>query len=82
MVMGPLGVAPAHVQAHPVGRYAGQGVLQDLHVHLDYLDELLLTEVRELGDPGHGQVGTIDLEQQPGVDDGVVVVLHHVGQGV
>ena len=29
---------------------------------------------------GHGQVGTVDLKQKAGLVDGVVLLLHHIGQ--
>ena len=38
--------------------------------------------MRELGHSGHGQVGTVYLQQQARVGDGLIFVLHHVGQGV
>src|SRR4029450_1868769 len=28
--------------------------------------------------PAHGQVGRVDLEEEPGLDDGVIFLLHHV----
>ena len=78
----PLGVPPTKMKPHAVGRQAGQGVLQDFYMHLHYLDKLFLTQVRELGDPGHRKVGTIDLKQQAGVDYGFVVIFHDFGQRV
>ena len=77
-----LGVSPAEMQPHPVRRYALQSVVDDLHVQLDDLDELVFRQMRELGHSGHGQVRTVYLQQQARFGDGLIFVLHHVGQGV
>ena len=44
------------------------------------LQELGVAQVGEGEVPAHGQVGAVELEHEAGVVDGVVLLLHHVGQ--
>jgi hypothetical protein len=81
-MVGTAGARPADVHAHPVGGDVRDGVVENIHVHLGYLPELLQGQVRELGVPTEGEVGTVDLEDEASLHDGLILALHHVGQRV
>jgi hypothetical protein len=55
-------------------------VVQDLNVGLGNLHEILVADIRKHQMAGHGQVGAVDLKQKAGLVDGVVLLLHHIGQ--
>src|SRR5262245_2067595 len=73
-----LVVAPAEVQAHPVGRNIAQGVIQHLDVGRGDLEELGVAQLVEHEVPPHRQVGAVDLEHEPSPIDRVVLLLHDV----
>ena len=73
-----LVVAPAHVHAEPVGRDVPGGVVQCLQART-------ATRVFRLGCSGlsvplAGQVGTVELQHDAGLVDGVVLLFHGVGE--
>ena len=69
------------MHAHAVGRNVGDGVVECGDVDRDDLPEVGETFIPVLHVPEHGEVGTIELEQKTGVDDRLVFLLHHVGDG-
>ena len=73
------GAGPADMHPHPVGRDVSHGVIQHLDVHRRDLAEFLQAQVGELGVPAQGQVGTVELKQEPGLDDGPILPSHHLG---
>ena len=78
--MGPLIIAPTQMHPDVVGRYVRQSVVQYLNVGLGNLHEILVADIRKHQMADHGQVGTVDLKQKAGLADGVVLLLHHIGQ--
>ena len=82
MDMGAFEVAPAQVHPQLFRRQTIQGMVQHLHVQFHDLFELVDCQVAELGVSAGGQVRAVDLEKKAGIYDGVVLVLHYVGQGV
>jgi len=79
-VVWPLVVAPADVQAHPLGRQSGHCVVEGFHVHGRDLLELPEREVLELVVPSGRKIGTVELEDEAGSNDGGVLALEDVGQ--
>src|SRR6266850_4742114 len=75
-----LVVAPAEVQAHPIGRDVTQGVIERLDVGRSDLQELGVAQLVEHEVPPHRQVGAVDLQHEPGAMDRVVLLLHDVGE--
>ena len=61
-----LVVAPAEVQAHPIGRDVAQGVIERLDVGRGDLQELGIAQLVEREVPPHRQVGAVDLQHEPG----------------
>src|SRR5882672_4684407 len=65
-VMRPLVVAPAEVKANAIGGNVAQRMVERLDVGLGDLQELGVAQVGEREMPPHGQVRTVDLEDEPG----------------
>jgi hypothetical protein len=75
-----LVVAPAEVQAHPIGGDVAQGVIERLDVRRGDLQKLGVAQLVERQVPPHRQVGAVDLEHEPGPMDRVVLLFHDVGE--
>ncbi len=77
-----LVVAPAQVHAQLLGRDAGHGVVQCLHLLANLAAELLRGKADVRSDvAAHGQVRAVQLEDEASAHDGFVLRLHSVGQG-
>ena len=79
-VVRPFVVAPAQVQAQAVGGDVPERVVERFDIGLGDLHELSRAEVGEGQMAPHRQVRAIDLEHESGLVDGVVLLLHDVGQ--
>ena len=79
---GPSQLPQADVQPHAVARNAGERLVEGRDVLLDDLDEFAVGFVLEEEHPLHRQVGRVDLQDQAGVDDGLVFVAHLAGDRV
>ena len=71
--VGTLVVSPAHVQTHPRRVDAGEGLVDGRHHELDPRQELGQRAVGEQRVPFHGQVRSIDLQQESSLDDVVIL---------
>jgi len=71
-------VAPAQVHAHHLGRDAGERVVERRDVHAGALAKLRQVKIRILDVPPHGEIGTIDLQHDPGLRDRLVFVPHRI----
>ena len=74
-------IAPAQMHAQFLGRDVGQRVIHRLDVELRLPAPFGEAQVRMLDVPPHAEVGTVDLQHDPGVGDGLVLVPHRVGDG-
>ena len=77
-----LVVAPAHVQADPTRVDPRQRAVDGADHQLDPRQEVGERPVGEEGVALEGEVGGVDLEQQPALDDGVVLRAQRLGDGV
>ncbi len=73
-------IAPADVDAHLFGGQIGQRVVQRLDMGVGDLDEVGVGKVGEQHVPRQRQIGAVELQVEPGGDDGFVFRLHGVGQ--
>ena len=80
-MMRTLVVAPAQMHAQLLGRDVGERVVERLDVQRGALAEFVEVEVGVLDVPAHGEVGTVDLQDEAGLGDGLVFVAHRVGDG-
>ena len=72
--------APAGVKAHPVWRDVAQAVIERVDAQRGILAIFRHAHFRhEL--PAVGQIGIVDLQQEAGVDDRFVFLVHSVGDG-
>src|SRR5499426_3592119 len=71
-------VAPAEMQAQPVGGDVPERVVERLDVALGDLHELRVGEIGEAEVAPHGEIGAVDLQHEPRAVDGVVLLLHHL----
>jgi hypothetical protein len=78
--MGPLVVAPADVDAHPVLRHVLKRVVQRLDMGGRDLHELLVGQVREQHVAAEREVGAIELQVEASGHDGLVFLLHRIGE--
>ena len=76
--MRPLVIPPAQVHAHLLGRDVLEGVIERFDVESRHLPKLLEALVGELDVPAHGEVGAVDLQDEPGPRDRLVLVAHGV----
>ena len=74
-----LVVAPAQVHSQLVRRYVAEGVVEGLHVQLPYPVQVAMAVAQALP-AAHGQVRTVDLQNQTGTMDSIVFDFHRVGQ--
>src|SRR5580692_6037089 len=81
VVVGPLVIAPADVDARAVRRHIRQGVVQHLDVECRALEEIRFTQILERGVVGHRQVRAVKLQYKPCADDRFVFFLHRCGDG-
>src|SRR5262245_32752207 len=72
--VGALVIAPAHVHPHPVGRNIGDRCIQRIDMDLGAAQELGVVQVLEARVPAHRKVRAVDLQNEAGPDD--VLVLH------
>ena len=75
-------VAPADVQPYAVARNALQRLVERGDVLLDDLDEFRVGLVLEQQHPFHRQIRRVDLQDQSGIDHGLVFVVHLAGDRV
>ena len=75
-----VAVAPAGVEAHPLGRDAGQGLVQGGDVHLHRLDELRQRLVLEVAGALDAEVGQVDLQHVALGHDKLVFLPELAGQ--
>src|SRR5205085_6502802 len=70
---------PADVHAHTVLRNTAQGVVERVNPESRRFFELLEWLVAEFGPPAQsGDAWSIDLQNEPGVDDGAVLDAHGI----
>ena len=81
-MVGAFVVAPAQVDAQLLGRDVGDRVVERLHVQLRALAELGDREVGVLDVPAHAEVGAVELQHQPALGHGLVLVAHGLGDGI
>ena len=81
VVVRPLVIAPADVDARAVGRHVAQRVVQHLDMEFRALEEIGFVEVLKAGVMRHRQVGAIELQHEPGLDDRLVFLLHRRRDG-
>ena len=81
VVMRPLVVAPAEVDPELLGRDVGHRVIERREVQAGHPPELLEAEVGELDVPAHGQVRTVQLQDEAGPRHRLVLVPHGVRDG-
>src|SRR5206468_5653469 len=62
----PLVVTPAQVEARPLRRDVRERVVQRLDVEPGHCAELVEAQIRELDVPSHTEVGAIDLQVEAG----------------
>src|ERR1700722_18882778 len=75
-----LVVAPAQMQADALGRNIPQRMVERLDMQLGDLAKLGRAGASELNMAAHREVRAIDLQQEAGAMDGVVLDLHRVGE--
>src|SRR6266849_4139231 len=80
-VVRPFVVAPAQVHAHAFGRNVRGGAVERFDVQPCFLAEFFQGEARVLDVPPHGEVGAIDLQDDPGLRYRFVLVAHGIGDG-
>ena len=78
-VMRSFVIAPAQVHPQLVHRDVAQGVVEGLHVQRSLAIQVGLVVAQAIP-ATHGQVRTVDLQNETGAMDGVVFGLHRVGQ--
>ncbi len=78
-VVRPFVIAPAEVHAQLLGRNVGDRVVERLDVHLRLLAPLRKGEVGVLDVPSHAQVRAVDLEDEAGLRDRLVLLPHRIG---
>jgi hypothetical protein len=76
--MGAVVVAPAEMEPDAVGRDAGGGPVDGLHVERDRLQETVEGVVLEEAHALHGQVGAVELENEAARVDELVLLPHLV----
>ncbi len=81
VVVRPLVVAPAHVEAELLRRHVGRGLVQGLHVQARHRPERGEVEACELDVAAHGEVRAVDLEREPRARHRLVLVAHGLGDG-
>ena len=81
MVVRPLVIAPADVDARPVRRDIAQGMVQHLDVKCRALEKLRFAQFLKAGVARHREIGTIELQDEAGIGDRFVFVLHRCGDG-
>jgi len=69
------------VHAQLVCRYVAQGVVEGLHMQLPYSIQVAMAVTQALPTT-HGQVRTVDLENETGTMDSIVFDFHGVGQRI
>ena len=77
-----LPVAVADVQAHAVARNAFDAGIDRGDMLLDALDETGIVEIAVHHGAVHGEVGRVDLQDQPDLVDRLIFVLHLARDGV
>ena len=77
-----LVVAPADVQAHPLGGHVGQRAVDRRDVPLGGLHEHVVGLVAVHDVTAHREVGGVDLQLEARVDDALVLGLHRVRERV
>src|SRR5215831_18916460 len=80
MVMWCLTGPPAHVHTDALRWNVARGGVERRDVLRHHCAELRDGEIRKPG-AAQGQVGTIELQEETGLDDGVVLPLHHLCHG-
>ena len=76
----PLVVTPANMEAHAVGGDISDGVVERLDVDFGRHKKLTVGLVGVFGRPSARQVRPVELQHQPGLMDGVVLVFEQVRQ--
>ena len=79
--MRPLVIAPADVHANAILRHLGQRVVERLDMASRDLEEFGVGEIAKQHVARQGQVGAVELQIEPGGDDGFVFRLHRIGEG-
>ena len=69
------------MQAQLLGRNVGHGVIERRQVQAGHLPELLDAQVGKLDVPAHGEVGTVELQDEAGPRHRLVLVPHGVRDG-
>ena len=77
---GAMITAPTHMEAHPVDGQISQAVVKRLDAQLLILPVLRHAHLR-IHLPCIRQIRVVDLEDEAGVDDGLVFFVHGVGDG-
>ena len=79
--MGAVVAAPAHVEPDLLARDIAQGMVERVEAHLGEAPVGRHVHLR-VQLPGVGQVGIVDLQQEPSVGDRLLLVVHGIGDGV
>ena len=77
-----LVIAPADVHANLVRRYLGERVIEHVDVKRRALEKLGFGQILKAGMPGHGEIGTIELQDEACRNDGLVLFPHRVRDGL
>ena len=77
-VVGPFVVAPAQVHPQPIRRDVRSSVVEHLDVQPRLLAELVQRQVRVLDVPAHGEVRAVDLQDDSGLCNRLVLVAHRI----
>ncbi len=72
-------VSPTDVQPHPVGRNPVDGEIQSLDVALGEPNKFGIRKLCKGQMAAHRQIRTVDLQQEPCLDDGLVFFPHRLG---
>ena len=78
--MRPLVIAPADVNPHTGRIDVAKRVVQRLDMHGRDLNELVVAEISEQHMARERKVRTVELQIEAGTDNGLVFLLHRIGQ--
>src|SRR4030095_4531373 len=71
---------PTHVKAYPVYRQVSQAMVEGVDAQL-LIPPVLRHAHLKIHLPGVGEIRIVDLEDETGADDGLVFLVHGIGEG-